>query len=415
MRCRQFAAVCLLSGFVCFGITARSLGGPPLQFEQAEKYTNYHSYSKAADIYQTIIAQQPPSADSLEAYRLLIRMQFKAGNDTEATLALDRMIADFHSYSELHREAVQTVLYDIAVEARVLRRYQQAKHVYEKVIQQDPGSWFAKRSQISLSTMDILTLIASGDAAAAQAAIDQFMTDFAEHWALPDDLYLMAMGYLQSGNYGEVRALCREILRVGPETTYGRASQVLVPTVEVVSLLNGGNDTAAESGLAKLMADFRGHDALCDALWIIGKTYYNRAIQMEYEEKEDLSRQYFRKTADIWELALEVLPASTIPEEAYLVAGVAYERLGEYEKAIGCYQKVVDEVPQSEYAWHAQFMVGRNYDKLAKSGRMSAEEADPLIQSRYNRLLEVHPECPAAKAAGYWLTQHGSSQGEEGQ
>jgi tetratricopeptide (TPR) repeat protein len=414
MRCRQFGVVCVLSGFVCFGITAKSLGGPSLQLEQAEKYTNYRSYSKAADIYQTIIAQQPPSADSLEAYRLLIRMQFKAGNDTEAYLALDRMIADFYSYSELHREAVQTVLYDIAVEARVLGKYQQAKHVYEKVIQHDPGSWFAKRSQISLSTMDILTLIAAGDTAAPKA-VDQFMTDFAEHWALPDDLYLMARAYLESGNYDEVQALCREIMRVGPETTYGLASQVLVPTVEVVSLLNGGNDTAAESGLAKLMADFRGHEALCDALWIIGEAYYDRAFQMEYEEKEELSRQYFRKMADIWEFALAVLPSSKIPWEAYLLAGVACERLGEYEKSIGCYRKVADEFPQSEYAWHAQFMVGRNYDKLAKSGGMTAEEAVPQIRSRYERLLEVHPECPAAKAAGYWLTEHDSSQGEEGQ
>ncbi len=56
---------------------------------------------------------------------------------------------------------------------------------------------------------------------------------------------------------------------------------------------------------------------------------------------------------------------------------------GNYAHAQTQIQKVVDDYPQYEHAWHAQFTIGRCYDVLKDTA--------------YKQLLEKYPDCPAAE------------------
>ena len=51
-------------------------------------------------------------------------------------------------------------------------------------------------------------------------------------------------------------------------------------------------------------------------------------------------------------------------------------------------------------------MIGRNYEDLKKSGAISEAEADTKIRAVYGQLVEKYPNCPVAKTAGQWLSDH---------
>ena len=67
-----------------------------------------------------------------------------------------------------------------------------------------------------------------------------------------------------------------------------------------------------------------------------------------------------------------------------------------------------DDYPEDSLVWNAQFLIGRNYEELLKSGLISASEAEPKIRAAYEQLLGMYPDCPAAKIARLWLDVHNS-------
>jgi TolA-binding protein len=99
--------------------------------------------------------------------------------------------------------------------------------------------------------------------------------------------------------------------------------------------------------------------------------------------------------------------------EACYWAGDCYFELGKHEDSIRHFQKIVDNYPQHEYAWHAQFTIGRCYEEMEKTGVIDKSAAQAKINAAYERLLEKYPECPAAEYAFSWLTNNGGFKEEK--
>ena len=124
----------------------------------------------------------------------------------------------------------------------------------------------------------------------------------------------------------------------------------------------------------------------------------------------DKSMDCFGKAAGLFERTVNDFPGCEPAAKAYRSAGDCYRKLGEYNKSIHWYQKVVDEYPNFETAWNALFLVGRNYEELEKSAAIAESEADVKIKAAYEKLLRDYPRCKAAKYAGFWLSRHSGSQ-----
>ncbi len=85
--------------------------------------------------------------------------------------------------------------------------------------------------------------------------------------------------------------------------------------------------------------------------------------------------------------------------EYFHYAGTCYRLLGEYEKALEYYKKVVEKWPKYNAAWGVQSLIPQVYEQMKKDGIITGEQADKLIVDAYQQVLDRYPACPAAKAA----------------
>jgi len=85
---------------------------------------------------------------------------------------------------------------------------------------------------------------------------------------------------------------------------------------------------------------------------------------------------------------INVFPASSQTPEVCCRAGDCYFKVGKYEDSIRCFQKVVDNYPKYEHAWHAQFTVGRCYEELRNSGKVEKATADAKVNTAYKQIVE---------------------------
>jgi tetratricopeptide (TPR) repeat protein len=165
-----------------------------------------------------------------------------------------------------------------------------------------------------------------------------------------------------------------------------------------------GDDDAA-AAIDKLLTDFSGHLDLPRTLLIIGEEYYKKGLSKESEGPADQARDHFEKAVKMWGRLINEFPNSALIPETCCWAGDCYRKLGQYEKSIQCFQRVVDNYPGYEYAWHAQFMVGRCYEGLKDTGAIERSLADAQINTAYERVIQNYPNCPAAGYVHYQLSR----------
>jgi TolA-binding protein len=80
-----------------------------------------------------------------------------------------------------------------------------------------------------------------------------------------------------------------------------------------------------------------------------------------------------------------------------------YGWAGKYEKAITNYQKVVDNCPDYQYAWSAQYLIGSCYEKLKYYNSLPESEADPKIEQAYKSVVENYPDSAMVPSASLKL------------
>lgn len=116
----------------------------------------------------------------------------------------------------------------------------------------------------------------------------------------------------------------------------------------------------------------------------------------------------------MWERVIQQLPLSSAytPRACYTTAVVYSQELGEYQKGIDYYQQVVDNWPDYAFAWHAQFFVGKYYEKLRNSGGIADSEANPKIEQAYISVVEKYPDSKSAPSAALKLGQMNFKKGQ---
>jgi tetratricopeptide (TPR) repeat protein len=184
-----------------------------------------------------------------------------------------------------------------------------------------------------------------------------------------------------------------------PEDKSAKQSEMEIAQANVLSLIESGDDAAANQALDSLIADFNDNPALPIAILEIGEKYYYKAFWCEKKRRAAEAKENFINAIAIWERIITDLSPSTATPEAYLLSAVCYRRLGEHEQALEYYKKIVSDWPDYEYAWTAQAQIGRTCEYLRNVGVIPKSEADIIIRAAYEAVLEKYPHCPAAPAA----------------
>jgi tetratricopeptide (TPR) repeat protein len=218
---------------------------------------------------------------------------------------------------------------------------------------------------------------------------------------LPKEIYQVGDEYAKALNYDKAGILYQYVIANWPDSEYEMWAKSGIIKLDICL----GNDANVQPALDELIADFNDQPALPEAVFVIGEQYYYKAFEDPNKCRRVKSEEYLKKSRDIWEKVVVQCPESKsigLKHAQYFTA-VCYRRLGEYEKALIHYQKVVDNWPDYQYAWSAQSLVGSCYKKLRDLGKLSASEANPKIEQAYKAVLENYPGSAAAPSSSLKL------------
>ncbi|MHC4461691.1 MAG: tetratricopeptide repeat protein, partial [Planctomycetota bacterium] len=369
----------------------------------AKRYDTLKKFEEAKGVCQLILQRYPDSSSAAGAQLYLSRQNImsliKSKKYTNAQEELDSIISDFNDHPDFAE-----ALCSIARSYEWPRKFEQAKSIYERAARLDPNNPYVSEAQFNAPKLHIFSLIKSGDYNDAEDAIDKLTADFAKHLALPGVFYWFGKEFEAAKKYERARGIYHQLVEQYPESSHADKALLCVPKMDVLSLIESGDDPNAQAALDILIADFNDQPDLPDTIFEVGHKYYTKARLNVKDGLEAQAIDYYRKAITVWELIIQELPPSAYTPRAYYCSAVVYsQELGEYFKGIEYYQIIVDNWPDYNYAWHAQFFVGMYYEILRNSGTLQESEANPKIEQAYKSVIEKYPDSKSAPQAALKL------------
>jgi len=379
-------------------------------FDIARQYEWSAKYIEANKVFQQIMDEQAQSwyvnRANLAVVRTNVMSLIESGKEQEAQTAIDNLTADFGWHEEL-----PGAIYGFAKRYEWSHKYEQANNIYLQLVQQYPESVWAGKAPLTVVRTNIASLITEGQETEAQAAIDSLVVNYSGNPDLPEALDNIAHRYEWTGKYDKALNLYEQIAQQYPESIYAGTAEMEISKVGILMLIESGNDSEGETALDNLITDFNDVRGLAAAVSRVAEQYQFNAQQLEDEGTAGVEeiQDCLSKAAMIWERVINDYQDIVVVPQACRYAGDCYRKLGEFAKSAACYQKIIDDYPGNSMAWHALFMVGRNYEDLGKAGLVPQAEADTKITAFYEEVIEKYPDCKAAQAAQIWLDRNNSN------
>jgi tetratricopeptide (TPR) repeat protein len=381
--------------------------------EIAAVYRQGQEFTRAEELYKRVLDIASDAEQRMYAQAGLAKTHILFRDYPGARSATETLIADFSASPGLPEQ-----LFEIAKECQVEREFQEAKSLYERVVQHDSDGEYAQRARLYASKLNVFLLIHSGDSTAAATAVDNFIAefgsqDFKDDDEFPESLYDLAKEYEEAGVYANALSLYQQVIQQYPETDHAGKARLDIPKADIFSLIDSGNEAQAWTAFETLIADFSDHPKLDRATYKVAERYYRKASKMEDQGQAEQARPYIQRAMNAWEMAIDRFPGTPSAVKGCLWMGYCCQKLAEYGRSIVFYQKVVDDYPGYRLAYYALLMVGRNYESLKRSGLMGASEADAKAKAAYEQLLQQYPDCSSVDYAQSWLDLYHSKHGDK--
>lgn len=319
----------------------------------ADAYRKLERHEKACELYHYVVNNWPGDRIALSAQSSLAILFELSSDKAAADAAYERLLQVLPDY-----EVTAEDVYWIAKTFNWANLAARASGVHQYNVEHFPGEKHALWSQVEV----IFHHIRSGLESASDTEVDRFLSIFAGHPALPRDVYNVAKEYDKAGRHRKALELYQYVIENRPadEDIYARMSA----SMAYIGLADEANALAVTDGL---ISDFYDHSDLAGVVFHIGEQYYEKAFQAENEALEAQAKENFEKALTVWEKIITDLPVSDPnTPKAYYFSAVWYQRLGEYEKAIDYFKKIVYSWPDYEHAWEAKFMIDHRVKELQK-------------------------------------------------
>ncbi len=387
----------------------------------AQDYFNAGQIAGAARAYELLVQNYPDAPEAVEAQagRALALVQLENRDQIESVVQtlLARFAPTETKALGLHNVA-NTLVWKLISYVTQRPKLPDTFALYQRCLQAIasytletwPKSDWAMWAERDAAAVAIFT----GNEADAQAATARLLADYADRKELPEILYFLGNRSLDAGRDDPAQALYQHLVGKYPD-------HELVPLAKsglVQVLIRRGDDKGAEDLLQKLLTDHANHPRLAEAINLIAERYVDQGMALEQAEakrvgsaeyaklvqkqgRAEVIRNRYQRAVEKWRITIEQLPPSPpYTADAWYFTGVVYRRhLGEPEKAIPYYQKVVEVWPDYQYAWSAQSMLAVCYEALVRSGKMTRQEAEPKIEQAYKAVVEKYSNRPLASRA----------------
>jgi len=370
-----------------------ALADVSIQLKQAETYQNNRQYEQAEAIYQQIVTAFPDTNDALVAQKQLTLIYIATDRQQEADAAFEKLIADFSEH-----KGISGAVWQIAKRYNTSKKYDKALELYQYNVEHFPKDIHAMWSQMNI----IRSYISDGNEPAADAAFNKLLAIFSGQPKLPNEVHRLAELYDRTGRYNKANGLYQKALQLYQYVidSHPDSNDLMWAKAGAArSNIAIGNEAAAEAVVNELIADFNDNPELPTAIFMLGEEYYNKAFQYQNQGQETEAKEHFRKAIAIWERIINELRVCNMTPQAYYFAGRCYEKLGQVRPALERYQVVVENWPDYERAWNAQFLIGCCLEGLTRGGQIPLSEGAKQIRDAFGKVLQNYPDCLAAGAA----------------
>ncbi len=241
----------------------------------------------------------------------VVLFYIKSGRDADAESALNDLIANFSTQSNLPR-----ILYDIAKQGYELGgNYVKAKELYEYITQTYPDSSYANESQLNIPKDAILALVDAGNDAGVISAVNDLIADYSGHSYLPAALARIAEQYYFLGTRAE-----------NPAQTVDKLQKAI-----------------AMSG--RVMNDYAGAKGGADAYLYAAQSYEKLADYQNAVASYEKTAQDYPSHELIWHILFKT---GDCYQELGKAGGISKEQAE--AKAKAAYQQVVEKYPHCKAA-----------------------------------------------------------------
>ena len=388
------------------GLAVRTLG---------DQYRAKGKLQPARALYQYVVDKPLAPVEALWSQRTLVFCGIDA-NDTAATeAALQDLVTKFAENPRLPAMVMAVGQY-----YRGKGDPAHARQIYQQVLQRFPAGDQAVRAQGNV----IVCSVDLKDDPAVEPGIQTLLTQFAQ------DRNLVAVVQDVANRLGSAREALRVqlyeyIVQQHPQHELAVMAQTKLCQIRIYR----DDDRGAEALFQKILTDYPDHPRLASAVLLVGEAYYGRAVTrqrqgaaqagpsphigpLHRQERPQPVLDDYRRAVETFEIIVRKLPEDTVDmPAAYHSAGECYSCLGETTKVLEYYQTVCDRWPNYRYAGHLQYMIGRLYQELYRTGAISRTDADTMTKGAYERLVRQVPDGAAARDAKDWLSSHREKEG----
>jgi len=327
------------------------------------------------------------------------------GDDPNTQAAVEKLIADFNDHPTL-----PAALCNIARRYKWSGKHEQAKGVYQQIIQRYPDSPQAERALSDILGINILGFIRSGRDADAQAAVDKLIADFndqpglpgviskieeayyirilaAETWVRenylhpvkiwekvmskfpdffhgdPDLYYFIADCYRQLGEYEKAVEYYGIVAANWTQNGYAVLSNVAVPRAEDDDA--AGDYEALHETIDRLIADFGDHPGLACVVTRSGHGYRRRANDARRGGLSKEAEADNFKAIALYDRVINEFGTSAFVASSYFFSALCYHDLGQWQDALNCCNRLLDSWPDYKYAPWARRLAQDCSERLA--------------------------------------------------
>ncbi|MDD5135215.1 MAG: tetratricopeptide repeat protein [Phycisphaerae bacterium] len=257
-------------------------------YAAANQMEELQKFEEAKTLYLQVLEQYPLSSFAagarLHFSRFNVLLQLVDGNDAEAQTEIKSIEADFNDQPDF-----PWYLYGIGNQYEKLKRGNEAKSIYQRILRQYPDSPVAGGARLHFSRYAVAALIASGDDSAVQSEINSIAADLQGHPDLPWYLSSIIKQYERLGKYSEsqmIKSLYQvqhDANELSMSTEYLKYSKA-----KVQLLIISQKYDEAKTALDKLIGVFSEHPDLPEVLYEIAQKY---ELSDKYKEAGDIYRQ----------------------------------------------------------------------------------------------------------------------------
>jgi tetratricopeptide (TPR) repeat protein len=348
---------------------------------------------KAVDLYLAIAREYPADPMALWAFKnaCVIGIE-KAHPDIDTRIAA--LQQGFGSDKRLAQ-----VLCEIGDAFRKAGHFDRCVQTYQQVIERFPQDAYAMWSQKNLVTL----AIEQKQTAQADDAFQRLVEKHRRHPELARAVCDIADTARTAGDPARSRMACQFVIGqfpMTPDSLWAR-QKLIALDIDESEKTNTTPDVPADilAAVDQLIADYPGFDNLPLAVLITGEYFYNAGQAVEMEGRQDEAPAVFYRAIPICDRLIKTCPDSPYTASAYYVTAVAYGRMGQYDKALQYMEEYVQRYPGYDLAWSAQSWIAKFLAEMKQTKEISAEDADPLIEKAYLKLISDYPDRPMRLSA----------------